>query len=703
MRSFIAYIFLILSISAKGQVPVDLSGWEKKSGVEVSREGGLLTLDWPAGENLNAESRQGRLVLSLESDAPLLQRMMMNEGDGFREISGPVDPVFLLTVGKRDLAVERNDTKLGWTIFFDNPMERPFETFPVTLNKRNVEVLTEGSRVTLIVNGAEAGPFSGAIEITLFRGSPLMNIAAVLETEKDSLAIIYDAGLAGAQPWDKLFWADPNDYLQDHTTASGDEAQPLAVKYRTIIGQSEGGSLAVFPPPHQYFYPLDNAYNFGHTWFGDDYRDLVDGYGIGIRHELMGDRRWVPWFNAPPGTRQRLNFFCLLSAGKDGKVLEEVKRFTHEDRYRPLPGYYTMASHFHTEHTDDVLTHKPLPEIPGFVNAFRNAGVNIVHLGEFHGPGSPRGPEIERFSELQLLFSECRRLSSGDFLLLPGEEPNNFFGGHWMNIFPKPVYWVMSREEGQPYTEEHPEYGKIYRVGNKEEMLRLLEEEQGLAWTAHPRIKGSAGYPDAYKDEAFYRSDRFLGAAWKAMPADLSADRLGTRVLDLQDDMANWGQKKYVIAEADLFKIEPEYELYGSMSVNYMQMEELPEFEDGWQPVLDAMEEGRFFSTTGEILLPSVSLNGKHPGESLSVDELPRGGKAELVVNAQWTFPLAFAVIVSGDGEKVYRERIDLKETTAFGEQTFQFPVELQGRDWVRLEVWDAAVNGAFTPCIWLE
>src|SRR3546814_21122822 len=86
-------------------------------------------------------------------------------------------------------------------------------------------------------------------------------------------------------------------------------------------------------------------------------------------------------------------------------------------------------------------------------------------------------------------------------------------------------------------------------------MLRLLEQERGLAWTAHPRIKGSSGYPDKYKEEAFYQSDRFLGGAWKSMPADLSLDRLGTRVLDLQDDMANWGGKKYVIAEADLFKI----------------------------------------------------------------------------------------------------------------------------------------------------
>ena len=56
-----------------------------------------------------------------------------------------------------------------------------------------------------------------------------------------------------------------------------------------------------------------------------------------------------------------------------------------------------------------------------------------------------------------------------------------------------------------------------------------------------PRIKASNWTPDIYRDEDFYLSDHWLGAAWKAMPADLSHDRLGRRVLDLLDDMANWG------------------------------------------------------------------------------------------------------------------------------------------------------------------
>ncbi|MDB5264202.1 MAG: hypothetical protein JWQ14_3485, partial [Adhaeribacter sp.] len=331
----------------------------------------------------------------------------------------------------------------------------------------------------------------------------------------------------------------------------------------------------------------------------------------------MGDRRWVPWFNAPPKTQQRLNFFCLLSTEKDGKILEEVKRFTHGDTYQQLAGHYTLAAHFHQEHVDDVLTHKPLPEIPGFVQTLRNAGVNIVATGEFHLAGNPKDLGPRRLTEFKKLFEECERLSNGNFLLLPGEEANVYYGGHWMNFFPKPVYWIQSRQVGQPFVEEHPEYGKVYRVGSKADMLNLLKVEKGMAWTAHARTKGSVGFPDKYMGEDFYKSDRFFGAAWKNLPADLSQPRLGKRALDVLDDMANAGDKKYMLGEADLFKIEPDYELYGHMNINYLQLNKMPEFKDGWQTVSNSLEGGKFFVTTGEILLPTFTVNSIGSGETL--------------------------------------------------------------------------------------
>ena len=55
------------------------------------------------------------------------------------------------------------------------------------------------------------------------------------------------------------------------------------------------------------------------------------------------------------------------------------------------------------------------------------------------------------------------------------------------------------------------------------------------------------------------------------MPADLSRPTLGWRVLDLLDDMNQWGPRKQIIGEVDVFKVEPDYELYGQMNINYLR------------------------------------------------------------------------------------------------------------------------------------
>lgn len=691
MKGSISFLALLISTFSLAQIPVDLSDYDKNSGTTAAVKAGALNVSWPTGKN-----EEGSVSINLDTERPLFANMQLRKQGIWKVVASDLDPAFILTVGKRDLTKPS-----GWNIFFDKTAYLPYKPYKVAIDKQGVKVTTVGSRTVIAVSDISAGPFSGTLEITLYNGSPLLNVAAVVSTQQDSTAIIYDAGFISKEPvFEEMFWSDTEGYLQSSRIADEETSTNLAVKYRTIIGETAGGSVAVFPPPHQYFYPLDNAYNLKYTWYGRNYRGLIGEFGMGIRQDLMGDRRHVPWFNAPPNTRQRLNFFCLLSGDKDGQVIGEVKRFTHDDSYKPLSGYKTMSSHFHTEHVDDVLTHKPLPEIPGHVKALRRLGVNMMHLGEFHLAGNPRDTGPRRLSEFKVMFEECARLSAGDFLMLPGEEPNSYFGGHWMNIFPKPVYWIMSREPDQPFVTEDPEYGKVYRVGNKEEMLRLLEEENGLAWTAHARTKGSTGYPDKYKDEKFFHSDRFFGAAWKAIPADLSQPRLGKRVLDLMDDFANWGHKKYAIAEADLFKLEPDYEIYGHLNVNYLQLEELPKFEEGWQPVLDAMENGKFFATTGEVLLPAFTVNGKQSGEVL---KLTGRGNVEVTLEIDWTFPLNFVEIISGDGSKVYRQNISLKDTEPFGKKTFTFSADLKGRKWVRMEVWDVAANGAFSQFVWLE
>ncbi|MGN6492574.1 MAG: hypothetical protein ACTHLE_11305 [Agriterribacter sp.] len=693
MKTVFLVVFLAYASFCKAQLPVNMDQFNKKSGVRVAVEkNNLLSIKWPAGNK-----EYGQLVINLERNAPLFKSIRLLKNGTIHEIAREANPAFWLTIGKRDL-ISQN----GWNIFFDKVPTKPHHSYKVEMNKTEAAVSSYGSRTVIRIGTVAAQHFKGAVEITLYNGVALFNVAAVLSTDQDSTAIVYDAGLVSKQPaFTNISYADVHDKMQTIATRTEDTVKHQDVKYRTIIGSSNNGSIAVFPAPHQYFYPLDEAFNLKFTWYGSHYKKAFDGYGIGIRQDLQGDKRFVPWFNAPPNTAQRLNFFCQLSAGAANEVLTNVKKWTHNDSYVPLPGYKTMSSHFHNEFVVKVMmANKPMPDTPGFVKVFKATGVDMVHLAEFHYTAHPQGPDELRLLELKYLFDMCKKYSDDEFLLMPGEEPNEFFGGHWLQLFPKPVYWIMSRKEGASMISSHPVYGTVYNIGNAKEMLDLLQKEHGLAWTAHARTKGSTGFPDKYRNEAFFKSDRFMGAAWKAMPADLSQPKLGNgRVLDLLDDMNNWGERKKVIGEADLFTIEPENEMYAHLNVNYLQLDKLPHYEDGWQPVLDAMETGKFFTTTGEVLIPSFTVNNQGVGEKVQLDN---PAKAKISFNLQWTFPLNFAEIISGDGKTTYRHKIDLTKTQPFGQQTINEVLNLTGRKWVRLEVWDAAANGAFTQTIWL-
>lgn len=692
MKNLLLLLCLLAGSVAHAQMPVDLSSYQKKGGAAITKRGDALEVNWPASGN-----EKGKLIIDLAAGKPLFTSMQLSQRGIFKEIARALDPAFVLTVGKRDL-ISQN----GWNIFFDKTNKRPSKAYAVTLTKRTASVRTVGARTVIRVGDVSAATFTGAIEITVYNGSPLVNVAAVMATEVDSTAILYDAGLVTKQPvWTTLAWSDTDNKMQSVPVDLKQPNKAQAVKYRTIIGQSATGSLALFPAPHQYFYPLDEAFNLDFTWYGTGYRSLVPDFGIGIRQDLMGDKRWVPWVNAPPKTQQRLNFFCLLSTGSPADALADVKKFTHGDSYKQVAGYKTMSSHFHNEFVMKViLAGKPVPDTPSFVNVFKNHGVDIVHLAEFHYTAHPKGPDSLRLKELKALHDMCQRWSTNGLLLLPGEEPNEFLGGHWLSFFPKPVSWIMARKPDMPFVTNDPQYGKVYRIADKADMLKLLETENGLAWTAHARTKGSTGYPDKYKEEDFFKSDRFFGAAWKNIPADLSEPRLSRRVLDLMDDMANWGHKKHAIAEADIFTMEPENETYAHLNVNYLQLDKLPDYSAGWQPVLDAMQRGKFFVSTGEVLLPTFTINGTGSGETLT---LPSDGKATVALDIDWTFPLNFAEIISGDGKQVFRERIDLTNTLPFGKKQYQFTTNLKNRTWVRVEVWDAAVNGAFTQQVWLH
>ena len=684
---------------------------------KVERVEDRITLTWPT-----APGEFGRLQLSLDRRLPLVRRIEVVETRSGRATTllQEVNPEVDLTVGSR---VNPPPTPPGmsvFNVFFDSPAQRPHQTYRVEWGdpgERTVRVENSGARATIAVGPIAAGSFRGEWVVTVYAGSRLVQVEAVMKTAEPARAVTYDAGLVRPPidqnrpvPFGKtLAWVDTRGEWQrqpiDLIPTARDE--PHAVRHRTIILEADqGGSLACFPAPHRYFFPRDNTDNLSTTWSGREHRGFAApaafGFGFGIRQPETGGGSYAPWFNAPPGTDQHLGVFYLLHPGKAEEAMAEVLKFTHGDRFPELPGYKTFSSHYHIAFTVEAMKQKAAgidpPAIPPLVGVFKGLGVDAVHVAEFHGDGHPLDPGPIRLAELDAMFAECRRISDDKLLVIPGEEANLHLGygaksGHWLEMFPKPVRFTMRGKEYQPFEQDG-----VYYLKTATDLMKLLRAEHGLAWTAHPRIKASNFAPDIYYDAPFFLDSTWLGAAWKAMPADLSRPRLGDRCLDLLDTMSNWGARKQMLGEVDVFKLDSTHELYGHMNVNYVKLDRPPRFDEGWQPILTALRAGQFFVTTGEVLLHSATLGGADLGST--VKAVPAG--AEVKVDLEWTFPLGFAEVISGDGEQVFRDRIELNDTPAFGRRTLTLRPDLKGRTWARFAVWDIAGNGAFTQPTWI-
>jgi hypothetical protein len=686
---------LMMAIPSRAGV---IPNFTSASGISVKPDGTMIRITWPI-----AGRRDASLILDMGEGTPLIDSL-----DG---VLRSLDPVLALTVGSRVAPEGRPPTMSIWNTFFDNPAKRPFKTELAALKKKTASAQATGSRVIVSIGEIQAGSFLGELNFTVFPNSPLVLLEAVMSTTEDARAFVFDLGLAGeGSGWQGFAWTDTDGKRRRAAADPSAADEALAVRHRMLACEGAGGSLAIFPPPHQFFFPVDITTNNRFLWRGRGHQG-EKRFGLGIRQDATGGGNFVPWFNAPPGTKQRLGLFLLLDTGKADHALDEALRYTRGDRFAELPGMTTYTSHYHMAVAMTAMEQKkrgidPLP-VPEFVEVFRDMNVQSLHLGEFHGDGHAQDPGPLRLPEMQMMFSECSRLSDGRFLLIPGEEANTHLGipfpgrhpGHWMLLFPKPVTWTMVRAAGQPFAEDIPPFGRVYHVGGRDDMVNLIKQERGLAWTAHARIKASNWTPDIFRNEDFFKDDLWLGAAWKSMPADLSRERLGERCLDLLDDMCNWGDKKYLPGEVDVFKIDHTSELFGHMNINYLRLAKLPRYQDGWQPVLDVLRRGAFFTTTGEVLIKDFTVGGKQSGESAP---LPMGGEVPVRVDLAWTFPLQFAEIISGDGDKVFRERIELGDTPAFGSRVLQLHPKLTGRKWVRFEVWDVARNGAYTQPVWI-
>jgi len=665
----------IFGVRAESALPVDISGFQAGA-VTLEQRPSAIQLCWPDEKN-----RRWCADFDTSGHPEVVRAISLN---GVEMITGG-RPVYWIDTGVR---------RGGFDQFFDFPGSAPegIHRFEGVFEPAAVTVRSRGDRAEIEFRGMRAGPFTGAIAYTVFPGSRLIQQEAALSTNQDNTAYFYDAGFdyqpaSERRPGNNMetfvSWYEPGagGHVKEIRSPAVSERNTVAVKYRAIAAKLEKGGIAVFPPPHQYFFARDYTSNMGYSW----HRAWRGHVGLGIRQYPDDNSPYYPWMNAPPGTVQRMSLFLLLSDATPAAVLDEAAGFTRRDHFAAIDGYKVVAPHRHFAYTEQAVAHGS-KWTPPWLPVLRGLGVNAVMIMDFHGDLHPQDPGPLRFKELREYYQECEARSGQDFLIIPGEEADVYFGGHWALAFPKPVYWAMKRDAGE-WKSADATYGDVYRVRDAAELLKLVRAENGFVYETHPRTKGSTGFPDAILDTPWFADNHYRGTGWKQMPSDLSSPRLGERAFKVHDDLANRGFHKKLFGEVDVFQLDDTHELYAHMNVNYVRMPALPSWRD-YSQVLDALGRADGFVTTGEILLPRV-------------DWQPAGDTVRVNASLRWTFPLRMAEIVWGDGKQTHHQEIDLSKIGQYGERSFMWSAAAPNWKWARLAVWDVAGDGAFTNAIW--
>lgn len=746
MRVTQAWLFMAVGVGlAAGQdMTCDLAGYKPQEGLKAAMRSGALEVTWQ-GERRD----QLRASFTIRGGQPVVQELAVRKNGGNWIVLGQnLTPEYELTSGVRRMSEQQLGPlkELGvkitpalvekekWNAFWDSPLmvpgrpgtnldlpRKPEEIRKVwaKYNATSCAVKTDGARLEVSFPGFDGGIFSGSLQYTMYRGTNLLRQEAIAKTDQPSVAYKYVAGLKGFKIGDntRLVWRDTARGWQQYAFGGSVNKDPvgLQARNRLAILEANGGSLAFMPPSHKFFWSREIETNLGYVYYRKD-GDTAFSLGVRQPDREIGAKPWgisdEVWnrrvgesrghlnnfalYNAPPGTMQRMPVYFYLSADDSRTTQKAVMEFTHDDVYKPIPGYKVLVSHFHFHFNEQLTDAGTMDLQPTWLSVFRDLGINIAILADFHSDSHPSDTGKVRLNEQKVYFDGCQRFSDKNMLLIPGEEPDANFGGHYMFAFPKPLFFTHVKEPakgpaGQPFEETLAPYGKVYHTTTAAAELNLLNQEKGLVWQTHPRTKGSTGYPDVVKDKDFFQSDRFLGGSYQSLPVDLSEKRLcEARCLGLLDDMNNWAGAKYVIAEGDTYMKYPDDETFPQLIVNYVKLDRVPKYSEGWTPVLDALRAGDYFVTSGEVLLRNAGVEGS-------------GAKRTYTADAEWTFPPEFAELVWSDGSKVDRQVIKMSEMAPFSSHKFKIPFDVAGKRWVRFAVWDSAGNGALTQPIHLN
>jgi len=777
-----AALVLLLAVTPAGAQTLvcNMNNYKPVPGLSAAIASNVLTVTWDGDR-----SQSLRLRFGIVNGAPTIQELAVKKGAAswgvlatnaapeFRVVSGLRRMSNQQMAPLRGLGVELTPEvvdKYRWDPFWDAPLDlstpagrignppptegvanqpglprKPDEIkrAAAVYQTSTCEVKTNGSRLEVTFPGVRIGVFAGSLQYSIFKGSNLIQQEILATTNDAWVAYKYHAGLKGLSTTGgaRVVWRDNSNNWQDYRFggAKNDDEVPLQTAGRIVIAErGAAGSIAVFPPPHTFFWSREVAINLGYNWFR---KDSDTSFSLGVRQadhedESEGQANFT-LYSARPGTLQHMTVFLYPSAEPAQAAYDSALAFTHGDHYKSLNGYQVMNHHYHMDLGQRLGAAGSLDaDIPDLV-ALKALGINIVSqidsvggsentppgavypgasrtgrvappAGEGGGRGSaaggrgagpgptaaapPGGGRGRGGDPLQIRYNSiegAKRHSDTTFLVMPDQEYyGSPLGGHTDLLFSHPVYWLEGRAPGQPLVENHPKYGRVYHIGTADDLMEMARQEDVLINMPHPRTKGSTGYPDSIKDLPFFSDPHYQGIGFRwGMGLDRSEVRLCEyRCQPLIDDMANWVADKpippkYILSISEVRHQQPGDDIYSSAPVTYVKLATLPKPEDP-SPVIQALMRGESFVTSGEVLIPNYAVKGT-------------GSQKTIVADVEWTFPLNFVEVISGDGSKTDRQVISTTDLAPIGTHHFEIPFDAAGKKWVRFCAWDTAGDGA--------
>jgi len=756
---------LFATIPAHAQsLSCSLDGYTAQPGLTASAAADGVVVQW-AGDN----REDLRIRFGVERGTPTIRELAVRKAGGaWAVVASNAVPEYRVTTGLRRMSNQQMQPLRGlgvpltndivdtyrWDPFWDAPLDTgatanrssnpppaqgvanqpglprnadEIARIVATYAIASCRVRSDGGRLTVEFPGVTAGLFSGSLQYTIFKGTNLIQQDVLASTSANWVAFKYHAGLSGlSTTGSRVVWKDIANTWQQYRFggATNDDQVPLKASQRLVVAEREGaGSIAVFPPPHTFFWAREIAINLGYNYYR---KETNRTFSVGIRqaeHEDESENQAnFALYSARPGTTQRMTVFLYPTAERAEATFARASSFTHDDTYKPLPGFKVMNHHYHMDLGRRLRDAGSLDaDIPDLV-ALKALGINIVSQIDSVGigaenppvgaayPGFPPVPPVAdapltpgaaagaatparpRVDEHEIRFNSiegAKRHSDTDFLVLPSQEYyGSPLGGHTDLIFSHPVYWEAGRGPSAPLTTADPKYGTIYHLRGADDLMEMARRENILFTMPHPRTKGSTGFPDAIRHLPSFSDPHYQGIGFRwGMGLDRSESRLCEyRCLPLLDDMANWlvdtpAPLKMALSISEVRHQQPGDDIYASSPVSYVRLASLPTPDDV-SPLIATLMNGDYFVTSGEVLIPGYAIAQRGQAQTIEAD-------------VEWTFPLAIVEVVWGDGAKVDRRLVPVSDLPARGSHHFSIPVDGTGAKWVRFAVWDVAGNGA--------